>query len=157
MDEETWRQAWDLKVFGYINMCRQVFTRMCERGSGVIINIIGAGGERPSPGYIVGSAGNSALMSLSRALGSDSLRKGVRVLGLNPGVIKTGRMETQLRRTAQHKWGDEQRWEELISKKFPPGKPENIADMTALLASDLSSFTTGTIVTVDGGASSRYA
>lgn len=157
IDEATWRQAWDLKVFGYINMCREAFSLMSGRGKGVIINIIGAGGERASPDYIVGSAGNSALMTLSRALGSDSLRRGVRVIGLNPGVIKTDRMETQLRRSAKRKWDDESRWEELISTKFPPGQPAHIADMTALLVSELSSFTTGTVVTVDGGSSSRYA
>lgn len=157
IDEATWRQAWDLKVFGYINMCREVFSLMSQRGSGVIINIIGAGGERPSPDYIVGSAGNSALMALSRALGSDSLRLGVRVVGLNPGIIKTGRMETQLRRSAARKWADESRWQELISTRYPPGQPAHIADMTALLVSELSGFTTGTVVTVDGGSSSRYA
>ena len=47
VDEETWREAWDLKVFGYINMCRRVYADMREQG-GVIINVIGAGGERPA-------------------------------------------------------------------------------------------------------------
>ena len=52
VDEATWRQAWDLKVFGYINMCRLAYDRMRDAGHGVIINVIGAAGERPSPGYI---------------------------------------------------------------------------------------------------------
>src|SRR3970040_2255656 len=45
IDEERWRAAWDLKVFGYINMCREFFRLMKARLSGVIINILGNGGE----------------------------------------------------------------------------------------------------------------
>ena len=50
VDEATWRQAWDLKVFGYINICRLAYNRMRDAGHGVIINVIGAAGERPSTG-----------------------------------------------------------------------------------------------------------
>ncbi|MFH1027380.1 MAG: short-chain dehydrogenase/reductase [Pseudomonadota bacterium] len=157
IDEAAWREAWDLKVFGYINTCREAFTAMKERGTGVIINIIGVGGERPTPGYIVGGAGNSALMALSRALGSDSLKYGVRVIGVNPGLIRTERLRTQMQRLAKLKFGDESRWQELVNPELPPGEPENIADTVALLASDLSGYTTGTIVTIDGGASARFA
>jgi len=157
IDESTWRNAWDLKVFGYINTCREAFRNMKSRKHGVIINIIGAGGERPTPNYIVGGAGNAALMAMSRALGSDSLKYGVRVLGLNPGLIKTERLETLMRAHAKRKFNDESRWREMLNPELPPGEPDNIADMVALLASDLSCFTTGTIVTVDGGASARFA
>lgn len=157
IDEATWREAWDLKVFGYINTCREAFQTMKQRSTGVIINIIGAGGERPTPNYIVGGAGNAALMAMSRALGSDSLKFGVRVIGLNPGLINTDRLQTQLRRHAKRKFGDEERWRELINPQLPPGEPKHIADMVAMLASDVSAFTSGTIVTVDGGASARFA
>lgn len=157
IDEATWRDAWDLKVFGYINTCREAFEFMKQRGSGVIINIIGAGGERPTPGYIAGGAGNAALMAMTRAIGSTSLKYGVRVLGLNPGLIHTERLEALMRQLAGHRYGDESRWQEFLDPKFPPGEPAHIADMTALLASDLSAFTTGTIITVDGGASARFA
>src|ERR1044071_8972667 len=44
VDEETWRKAWDLKVFGYINLTRAVYAAMKKRKSGVIINIIGSAG-----------------------------------------------------------------------------------------------------------------
>ncbi|KAA0233835.1 SDR family NAD(P)-dependent oxidoreductase, partial [bacterium] len=46
VDEETWRKAWDLKVFGYINLTRKVYAAMKERRAGVIVNILGAAGER---------------------------------------------------------------------------------------------------------------
>ena len=59
VDETRWRESWDLKVFGYINTCRAALGHMKTRGSGVIINVIGAAGERPSAGYIAGSGANA--------------------------------------------------------------------------------------------------
>ena len=56
-------------MFGYIALTRAFYTQMKARGGGVILNIIGVAGERMNPRYILGSAGNSALMSLTRALG----------------------------------------------------------------------------------------
>ena len=45
IDEPRWRQAWDLKVFGYINLCRAVYPAMKTRGGGVIVNVLGAAGD----------------------------------------------------------------------------------------------------------------
>ena len=44
--EERWRAAWDLKVFGYINMCRGFYAQMKPRGRGVIVNVLGMAGEK---------------------------------------------------------------------------------------------------------------
>jgi short-subunit dehydrogenase len=60
IDEERWRRAWDLKVFGCINLTREIYRPMCERGSGVIINIVGLSGDRPDANYIAGSSANAA-------------------------------------------------------------------------------------------------
>ncbi len=92
VDEETWRAAWDLKVFGYINLTREFLRRMRARGSGVIVNVTGTAGERPQPTYIAGSAGNASLMAFTRGLGSTSLDEGVRVLAVNPGPVQTERI-----------------------------------------------------------------
>ena len=73
VDDKEWRAAWDLKVFGYINLCRLVLPQMIDRGTGVIVNIIGAAADRPSPDYVAGAAGNSALVGLTTALGATSL------------------------------------------------------------------------------------
>ncbi len=155
VDDATWRAAWDLKVHGYIVLMRHAFAEMCERGRGVIINVIGAGGEKPTPGYIAGAGGNAALMAVTRALGSTSRRHGVRVLGVNPGLIHTERLETMLRTNAELRYGDPDRWRDLLDRRHPPGEPDHIAAAVAFLASDLSANTTGTIVTIDGGASAR--
>src|SRR5665213_325394 len=56
IDEATWRHAWELKVFGYINLTRRVYAAMKARGHGVIINDIGSAGERFDANYIAGRA-----------------------------------------------------------------------------------------------------
>ena len=155
VDEETWRVGWELKVFGYINSCRRAYKRMKQRGSGVIINVIGTEGERPVAAYAVGAGGNAALMSLTRALGGASLEDGIRVVGINPGPIMTDRLEGGFRIQAEKRFGDSSRWAECMDGwptfGHPPGEPHHIADMVAFLASDLSAYTTGTIITIDGG------
>ncbi|MGE0830193.1 MAG: SDR family NAD(P)-dependent oxidoreductase, partial [Hyphomonadaceae bacterium] len=52
VDEARWRFDWDLKVFGYINMCREYYPRMAKRGGGVIVNVIGAAAHTKPAGYI---------------------------------------------------------------------------------------------------------
>jgi len=153
IDEATWRAAWDLKVFGYIGMTRSYFARMQARRRGVIINIIGIGGERLDFNYIAGSTGNAALMAFTRALGGRSPDFGVRVVGVNPGPVATERFEWLGRQRAAAELGDPERWTEKF-KHLPWGRPANsdeVAAAVVFLASDLSSYTSGTILTIDGG------
>ena len=153
VDEATWRHAWELKVFGYINLTRLVYADMKARGSGVIVNDIGAAGERFDYDYICGSVGNAALMSLTKSLGGRSLHYGVRVVGINPGPVQTDRIISLMKTRAKTQFGDEGRYGELMTN-FPQGraaKPREIADMMAFLASDRSGYTSGVIFTVDGG------
>jgi NAD(P)-dependent dehydrogenase (short-subunit alcohol dehydrogenase family) len=151
IEEPQWRAAWDLKVFGYLNLTRAVYARMRSRGKGVIVNVIGAAGQKPLPDYIAGGTGNAALMAFTKALGGKSLRDGIRVVAINPGLIKTQRLEKLLRSVAQAKFNDPARWQELMPTDPPPGEPEDIARMVAFLASDCAKFVTGTVVTIDGG------
>ena len=62
IDEARWRKGWELKVFGYINLTREIYAHMRERRKGVIINVIGVAGERPRQDYIAGTTGNAALL-----------------------------------------------------------------------------------------------
>ncbi len=151
IDEAQWREAWDLKVFGYINLCRAVYAQMRTRHKGVIVNVIGAAGARPQADYIAGGAGNAALMAFTKALGGRSLRDGIRVVAVNPGLIKTERLEKLLRSLAQKKFNDAERWSEFIPKDPPPGDPEDIAHFVAFLASERARFATGAVFNVDGG------
>jgi 3-oxoacyl-[acyl-carrier protein] reductase len=157
IEEQRWRDAWDLKVFGYINMCRRFYAEMKSRRRGVIINILGMAGEKMDRGYIAGSTGNAALMAFTKALGGSAGDDGLRVVGINPGAIATDRLITMMRGRAKEHLGDEARWEELM-QPLPMGRagnPREIGVMVALLASDLSAYTTGTIITIDGGAANR--
>ena len=157
IDEARWRAAWDLKVFGYVNMTRRFYALMAQRKKGVIINILGAAGENPDFDYVAGSSGNASLMAFTRAMGGTSPRDGLRVVGINPGPVMTDRLVSLMRTRAQTQFGDAERWTEYM-KPLAFGraaKPEEIAWMAAFLASDLSAYTTGSIFTIDGGGSSR--
>lgn len=159
IDEATWRHAWDLKVFGFINLTRLVYAQMKARGHGVIINDIGAAGEKFDANYICGSAGNAALMAFTRALGGKSLADNIRVVGINPGPVGTDRHVTLLKTRAKHQFGDESRYTEF-QKTLPLGRPAHareIADLMAFLASDRAGYTSGVIYTVDGGISAGWA
>ena len=115
VDEQRWREAWDLKVFGYINMCRRFYAEMKTRRRGVIINILGLAGEKMDRGYIAGSTGNAALMAFTKALGGSAGDDGLRVVGINPGAIATDRLVTLMKGRAQERFGDANRWEELMT------------------------------------------
>src|SRR5208282_5210135 len=157
IDEARWREAWDLKVFGYINMTRRFYALMAARKKGVIVNIIGAAGDAVQSSYACGSTGNASLMAFSRALGGTAPNDGLRVVGINPGPVETDRMVTRLRREATAKFGDPERWRELTGHMAfgRAASSTEIGNMAAFLASDLSGYTTGTIITVDGGGTSR--
>jgi NAD(P)-dependent dehydrogenase (short-subunit alcohol dehydrogenase family) len=157
MPEKTWRQAWDLKIFGYINMARAFCAQMENKGSGVIINIAGTAGERPGYTLLATASGNAAIMAIARGLGSHSIDRGVRVLTVNPGRTETPRMEYMLRIEAEKLHGDGERWRDSLSG-LPlgrAGKPEEVADLVAFLASDRASYINATVITIDGGNSQR--
>ena len=150
---EAWRFGWDVKVYGYIDLTRFILPRMCARKSGVIINIIGMAGERPEPKYIATCCGNAALMMFTQCIGGESMRDGVRVVGINPGPIMSDRHKRGAERVAERELGSKDRWPELY-KRFPigrPGRVEEVADVVAFLASDLASYISGEIIRIDAG------
>ena len=161
LTDQKWREAWDLKVFGFFNLTREIYSRMCERGSGVIINIIGAAGENHRAVYIAGTTGNASLIAFTRALGGESVDHGVRVVGVNPGRILTERQIGHLEERAEKELGDRKRWKEMLAKmseKLPfkrTGDPSEVSDLVCYLASARASYISGTVVTIDGGASTR--
>lgn len=159
--DERWRQAWDLKVFGFINLTRELYKAMRERKSGVIVNIIGVAGERHRANYITGTTGNAGLMAFTRALGSESVDHGIRVVGINPGRIETERQVGHFKEQALKAFGDESRWPELQAKVVASlpfgraGRPAEVSDLATFLASNRASYISGTVVTIDAGSSLR--
>lgn len=148
LGETAWRHAWELKVFGYINLTRQIFAQMRSRGSGVIVNVIGMAGEHPSFEYICGSTANAGLAAFTKALGKGSREHGVRVLGVHPPATRTDRILAVMKGAAKAKFGDEGRYEKIaLSGSFGHMiEPEQVADTVAFLASPRAGRLSGVVL-----------
>ena len=151
IDEAKWRHAWELKVFGYVNLTRELFTRMKARKSGVIVNVIGMAGEKPSFEYVCGSMANAGLGAFTKAMGIGSSAFGVRVLGVHPPATRTDRIIPLMKAAAKEKLGDESRWEELVGTgSFGQMiEPDQVADMVAFLASARAGKLSGVMINLD--------
>ena len=159
VNEETWRAAWDLKLFGYIGVTRILYDEMCRRARGVIINVVGVGGLTTNAGYICGGPSNAALINFTVSLGGASVRHGVRVCGVNPGPVDTERM-CYLRSIEEEEVPvqDRDTWRKQYHEKMAYGRaarPDEISGMVAFLASDRASYISGAMVTIDGGMVAR--
>jgi len=157
INEDIWRESWNLKVFGYINLSRLMYDKMKKQNHGVILNIIGSAGQKPMYNYIAGSTGNAGLMHFTKSLAAGSCNDGIRVLAINPGLTASDRMVTMMRSQAEKKLGDPDRWEELL-KDLPferAAKSEEVADLATFLVSPRCSYISGTVITIDGGAANQ--
>lgn len=157
VDDQTWRESWDLKVFGYINLCRLVLPAMERRRDGVVVNVIGTSAVHPNGNNIARTVANGALANFTEAQGAASFRHGVRVVGVNPGLTVTQGLMDRLQKQSLDRFGTVERWEDLLPDDPPPAEPEQIADVVVFLASIRAQYLTGTTITVDGGAGRREA
>jgi NAD(P)-dependent dehydrogenase (short-subunit alcohol dehydrogenase family) len=148
IDEAQWRHAWDLKVFGYVNMTREVLGGMKARGRGVIVNVIGMAGEKPSYEYICGAVANAGLAAFTKGLGGKTPEFGVRVVAVHPPATRTDRIMTLVRNVAKQKYGDESKADEVLaSGSFGRViEPEQVADTVAFLASDRAGQLSGVVL-----------
>jgi NAD(P)-dependent dehydrogenase (short-subunit alcohol dehydrogenase family) len=148
IDETRWRHAWELKVFGYVNLTRALLGRMKARGQGAIVNVIGMAGEKPSFDYICGATANAGLAAFTKGLGGKSVEFGVRVLGVHPPATQTDRITALLKTVAKNKYGDESKWEQVLADgSF--GRvisAEQVADTVAFLASPCAGDLSGVML-----------
>ena len=121
-----------------------------SRKYGVIVNVIGIAGEKLNPNSIGTSVANAALIAFTKAFGAESVDHGVRVLGINPGLIHTGRTDnllhpkTEVDRLAYAK----------VMANLPygrMGKPEEVPSLAVFLASDAAKYISGDVISVDAG------
>ena len=143
--ENLWRHAWELKVFGYINLTRAMFTRMKPRGSGVIINVLGMAGVTHPSEYICGTTGNAALEAFTKGVGKGSAQYGVRVLGLHPPATRTDRIIQLHKSYSKQKFGDESHWQELLQQAGMI-EPEQVADTVVFFASQRAQHLSGVVL-----------
>ncbi len=149
----VWRAAMDAKYFSYINAIDPVIKRMGARGSGVVVNIIGNGGKIASPFHLAGGSANAALMLASVGLANAYAGRGVRVVGLNPGLTETDRVAEGLKAAAKVAGSTEEEALADALKRIPLGRmadPADIANAAVFLSSAKASYITGVIINMDG-------
>jgi NAD(P)-dependent dehydrogenase (short-subunit alcohol dehydrogenase family) len=152
----AWRAGMDAKYFSYIHVIDPVIKRMGKRGRGAVINVIGGGGKVASPTHLAGGAANAALLLATAGLAYAYASKGVRVIGVSPGVTKTERVAEGLKAEAKRaNVSEEQAYQQMISR-LPmgrPAEPEEIADIVVFAASERGRYLTGANISTDGAAS----
>ena len=152
----AWRAGMDAKYFSYINVMDPVIKRMGKRGHGAVINVIGGGGKVASPTHLAGGAANAALLLATAGLAYAYASKGVRVVGVSPGVTKTERVAQGLKAEAKRaNVTEEQAYKQMIAR-LPmgrPAEPDEIANIVVFAASERGRYLTGANISTDGAAS----
>lgn len=152
--DEQWLTDWNLKLLGYIRMCRAVFPVMQSQGGGRICNVVGAAARNPSATYLAGGAANAALVNFTKGLADLGAASNILVTAVSPAATRTERWETLIAQNAaaQGKSVDQLRAES--ERAYPLGRiasPEDVANLVSFLVSERGSFLTGICITVDGG------
>lgn len=149
----AWRAAMDAKYFSYIHVIDPVVKLMAARGQGAIVNIIGNGGKLASAVHLAGGAANAALMLATAGLAHAYAGRGVRVVGLNPGLTNTERVAEGMLAEAKHAGISPEEARERAIQKLAQGRlaePEEIANIVLFAASERGHYLTGANITVDG-------
>ncbi len=143
MPEESWHAVIETNLTSCFNMCRAVIEGMRTRQFGRIINISSINGQKGQLGQTNYSAAKAGMLGFTRALALESAAKGITVNAICPGYIATDMTSAMPQEVLDN-----------IIRQIPAarmGKPEEIADMVAFLASDKAAFITGATMTVNGG------
>jgi len=150
-DEAAWRRSFAINVDSMFHTCRAVLPGMLERGTGSIVNMSSvASSIKGVPNRFAYGATKAAVIGLTRSIAADYVGRGVRCNAICPGTVKTPSLGERVRAMG----GDEDAVWRGFTERQPMGRlgdPREIAALALYLASDESSFTTGTIHVVDGG------
>ena len=147
MSDEEWRSTMSVNLDGVFWCCREAGKAMLEQGSGAIVNIGSMSGiisNRPQAQAHY-NASKAAVIMLTKSLAGEWAERGVRVNAVSPGYIATPLVTEDL---------ENPELGEIWLSSTPMGRaaqPEEIAPAVVYLASDASSFATGTNLVVDGG------
>jgi 3-oxoacyl-[acyl-carrier protein] reductase len=143
MTAEQFRQVMDVHLYGTWLGMKYGSLRMREQGRGAIVNISSISGKVGLPGQTNYSAAKAGIVGMTKAGAKELAHLGIRVNAIQPGLVRTAMTEA-LRPEV---------WQEKIDG-VPMGRaaePEEIGKVALFLASDLSSYMTGTVLEVTGG------
>lgn len=148
-DAADWDAVFRTNVGGTWLWSREAVPQMQRQGKGSIITLasqLAIAGGRGNSAYI---AAKGAIISLTRTMAVDFAADGIRVNAIAPGAIDTPMLRRSFARHADPEQVREASRNRHAMKRF--GKAEEVAEAALHLASDASSFTTGTVMAVDGG------
>ncbi len=143
ISEEYWRRIFDVNVNGAFNTIQEVLPSMLHEHSGCIVNVSSIWGMHGASCEVAYSATKHAIIGLTRSLAQELAPTHIRVNCVAPGVINTDMVQVL---------GDETL--DMLAEDTPLGRlgrPEDIAEAVAFLASDSASFITGQVLCADGG------
>ena len=154
IDDAQWHQMLEGKLLGFIRMTREVVPHMRQRRWGRIVNIAGTAGWEPSNTAMAVGLNNAAVINWTKSMSRQYAPDGVLVTTVAPGSIETPRQVRNRRREADIRGTSLDELLRARANDIPLqrlGRPEEVANVVTFLASECSSYMTGTCVTVDGG------
>ncbi len=153
--EEDWSFAFDLNVRSQFRTIKAFVPGMLERGSGSIINLASvAGSIKGAPNRFVYGSTKAAVIGLTKAVAADFITRGVRCNAICPGTVESPSLRDRIAAQAKASGQTLAQVEAAFIARQPMGRlgrVEEIAALAVYLASDESSFTTGTAQIIDGG------
>ncbi len=138
-----WDRVFAVNVRGTFNMCHAFVSGMRERGWGRVVNLASIAGKDGNPGMSPYSASKAAVIALTKSLGKELATSGVLVNAVAPAVIETPMNAATDPAALARITG-------LIPMRRV-GRPEEVAELVAWLASDHVSFSTGAVYDISGG------
>lgn len=153
LTDEDWIDGYALKFFGAVRMTRAAWP-LLQAARGAVVTIAGNGGRTGDREFAIGGSINAALGLLTKALADRGVADGVRVNAINPGIVETDRYRARLQRLAAESGGSEAEAMErmrTLHRVARFGRPEEVADLVAMMASDRVAHLHGAVVDLDGG------
>jgi len=153
--EDDWSFAFDLNVRSMYRTIKAFLPGMLTRGGGSIVNVASAAGSTKGvPNRFVYGTSKAAVVGLTKSVAADFVTRGVRCNAICPGTVESPSLRERIEAQAQASGQTVAQVEAAFVGRQPMGRlgrVEEIAALAVYLASDESSFTTGTIQLIDGG------